>query len=183
MQRDTDVLSPEPQPDDGMAYAPQVDHPQVIFASPGVPTSRRIGTGVFLGILAMFTIIVAADQGASVVTSTIIGAFFILGFILYLRIVAPAPYRFVFTAAGLRRDEQGMEHIEIPWPHVVKVKEERFPNGLPISVAVYKRVGAKGLHRSFIVYRDDLPGFEDFLVALKQRVPAEARWNIETVHE
>ena len=76
-----------------------------------------------------------------------------------------------------------MERIEIPWSNVVKVKEERFPNDLPISMSLYKRVGAKGLHRAFIVYRDDLPGFEQFLAELKRRVPAETRWNIEIVHE
>jgi hypothetical protein len=156
---------------------------EVVYASPGVTNNRKIGTGVFLAVLAAFTIFVAAEQGASVVVSTIIGALFIGGFIAYLRIVAPPPFRITLAPDALRREEQGMERIEITWPNVVKVKEDRFPNGLPIALSVYKRVGAKGLHRAFIVYRDDLPGFEDFLADLKQRVPTETRWNIDTVHE
>lgn len=154
-----------------------------VFASPGVPNSRKVGTALFLGVLGLFTIFVAVEQGASVVISTIIGLLFIAGFIFYLRVIAPPPFRLIIDADALRREEQGMEQIVIPWNGLVKVKEERFPNGLPISLAIYKRVGAKGLHRAFIVYRDDLPGFETFLTTLKRSVPAQTRWNIETVHE
>jgi hypothetical protein len=154
-----------------------------VYASPGVTTNRKIGTGIFLALVAAFTIFVAVEQGASVIVSTIIGALFIGGFIAYLRIVAPVPFRITFDATGLRREEQGMEQQAITWENVVKVKEDRFPNGLPISLAIYKRVGAKGLHRSFIVFRDDLPGFEDFLADLKRRVPPTTRWTVDIVHE
>ena len=154
-----------------------------IYASPGVTLNRKLGTGIFLAILAAFTIFVAAEEGATVVVSTIIGFLFIIGFIAYLKIIAPPPFRISLGIDGIHREEQGMERIEIAWANVVKVKEDRFPNGLPVTLSVYKRVGAKGLHRSFIVYRDDLPGFEDFLADLKRCVPPETRWNIETVHE
>ncbi len=156
---------------------------EAIYTSPGVTRNRKIGTGVFLALLCGFTLLVAYDQGASVIVSTIIAALFILGFVGYLKIVAPPPFRIILDLAGLRREEQGMERVEIPWENVVKVKEERFPNGLPISLAIYKRVGAKGLHRSFIVFRDDLPGFEQFIADLKRRVPPETRWNVEITHE
>ncbi len=155
----------------------------IIYTSPGVTMPRKIGTGIFLAVLAAFTIFVAAEQGASVIISTIIGFLFMLGFVLYLRIVAPPPFRITLASDGLHREEQGMERIEISWPNVVKVKEDQFPNGLPVSLSIYKRVGAKGLHRSFIVYRDDLPGFDDFLADLKRRVPPETRWNVDIVHE
>ncbi|MBA3823134.1 MAG: hypothetical protein H0X24_04400 [Ktedonobacterales bacterium] len=176
------------QPDLSMSLPESTTDPatpaaEAIYASPGVTTNRKVGTGIFLVLLAAFTIFVAAEQGVSVVVSTIIGALFIAGFIAYLRIVAPPPFRITLAPDALRREEQGMERIEITWANVVKVKEDRFPNGLPIALSVYKRVGAKGLHRSFIVYRDDLPGFDDFLADLKRRVPAETRWNIDTVHE
>jgi hypothetical protein len=166
-----------------MAGDAHAEGERVIFASPGVTRGRKIGSGIFLALLCGFSIAVAIDQGASVVVSTIIAAIFILGFVGYLKIIAPPPFRMIFDPDTLRREEQGMERIEIPWANVVKVKEERFPNDLPISMSLYKRVGAKGLHRAFIVYRDDLPGFEQFLVELKRRVPAETRWNIEIVHE
>ncbi len=156
---------------------------RVVFASPGVTKRRKILTGVFLAALCGFTIAVAIDQGWSVVVSTIIAVIFILGFIGYLKLIAPPPFRIILDPDAIRREEQGMERSDIPWADVVKVKEERFPNNLPISMSLYKRVGAKGLHRAFIVYRDDLPGFEEFLAALKQRVPPETRWNIEITHE
>jgi hypothetical protein len=178
---------PSPEASDADAplavVAPAAPGALAVYASPGVTTNRKIGTGIFLALLAAFTIFVAAEQGASVILSTIIGALFIGGFIGYLRIVAPPPFRITFDATGLRREEQGMEQQTIAWENVVKVKEDRFPNGLPISLAIYKRVGAKGLHRSFIVFRDDLPGFEDFLVDLKRRVPPTTRWTVDTVHE
>lgn len=183
MQPHTDQALPDASAFAGMGYASQPGTDRVQFASPGVPNNRKIATGLFLGVLALVTIGIALDQGASVLISTIIGAVFILGFIGYLRILAPPPFCISLDGDALRREEQGMERSEIAWPNVVKVKEERFPNGLPISLAIYKRVGDKGLHRAYIVYRDDLPGFEDFLVALKQRVPPDTRWNTETVHE
>ena len=48
----------------------------------------------------------------------------------------------------------------IPWTGIAKVKEEVFKNGTSVSITVYKRVGERGLHRSWVVYRDDLPGFD-----------------------
>lgn len=160
------------------------DSPVVeVFASPGVPTSRKIATGIFLAILGGFTLFVAAEQRASVLISTVIGAAFILGFIGYLRIIAPQPFRLSLDADRLVYQEGGADGMVIAWPNVVKVKEERFPNGLPISVTVYKRVGERGLHRAFLIWRDDLPEFEPFLKALRAHVPAETRWNVETVHE
>lgn len=157
--------------------------PERIFTSPGVTVNRKIGTGIFVGLLGLFTLFVAIEQGATVVVSTIIGVVFIGGFIGYLRVVAPPPFRVALAAEALRYEEQGMERVVIPWPNVVKIKEERFPNGLPISLAVYKRVGAKGLHRAFLVWRDDLPAFDELVTALRDHVPATTRWNVETVHE
>ncbi len=177
MQSDIPLATPE------TALPTEATSAETVYASPGVTTTRKIGTGIFLALVAAFTIFVAVEQGANVLVSTIIGALFIGGFIAYLKIVAPPPFRIIFTQAGLRREEQGMEQVEIAWPNVVKVKEDRFPNGLPISVAIFKRVGTKGLHRAFIVYRDDLPGFEDFLADLKRRVPNETRWVVDIVHE
>lgn len=189
MQPETSTadMLPLPTPPDASANSPAMspadEGARAIYASPGVTTNRKIGTGIFLALIAAFTIFVAAEQGASVIISTIIGALFIGGFIAYLRIVAPVPFRITFDATGLRREEQGMEQQIITWENVVKVKEDRFPNGLSLSVAVYKRVGTKGLHRAFIVFRDDLPGFEDFLADLKRRVPPTTRWNVDIVHE
>jgi hypothetical protein len=156
---------------------------RLAFASPGVPRNRKIGTGIFIALVGAFTLLVAADQKANVIISTVIALFFIGGFIFYLRIAAPPPFQIFFDSDAIRREEQGTEQITVPWDQVVKVKEERFPNQLPISIAIYKRVGAKGLHRAFIVYRDDLPAFSQFIDELKNRISADVRWNIEITHE
>lgn len=165
------------------AVIPAASDATTVYASPGVPTNRKIATGFFLALVGGFTLLVARAQGASVVVSTIIGLLFIGGFIAYLRVVAPAPFSITLSAEGVQHEEQGMEQTVIPWADVVKVKEEQFPNKLPISLAIYKRVGAKGLHRSFIIYRDDLPQFDDLLTDLKARVPSSTRWNTEITHE
>jgi hypothetical protein len=183
-EKENRPMQPEmPLAETGSATSPAALQSVAVYTSPGVTTNRKIGTAIFLALLAAFTIFVAVEQGVPALGSTIIGVLFIGGFIAYLRIVAPPPFRITFDADGLRREEQGMERIEIAWGNVVKVKEDRFPNGLAISLAIFKRVGTKGLHRAFIVYRDDLPGFDDFLADLKRRVPPETRWNIDTVHE
>ena len=183
MSQDISLTTPDVPDTLAPAMPTAASGDEQIFASPGVPRNRLIGTGIFLALLGCFTIAIAVDQGASVVVSTIIAFLFIGGFIAYLKIIAPPPFRLIFDATGLRREEQGMERIEISWSNVVKVKEEQFPNGLAISMSLYKRVGAKGLHRSFIVYRSDLPSFDTFLEELKRRVPPETRWNTEIVHE
>jgi len=154
-----------------------------VYASPGVTRGRKIGTGIFLALLGAFTVMVTAVEGVSILVSTIIAVLFITGFIFYLKIVAPPPFQIFFDDDALRREEQGIDQIEISWSAVVKVKEERFPNGLPISLSIYKRVGTKGIHRAFIIYRDDLPEFDAFLADLHQRVPTETRWNVEIAHE
>lgn len=154
-----------------------------IFSSPGIPAIRKVGTGIFLSLVALFTLTVALDQGANVWVSTFIAVVFIGGFIYYLSIVAPTPYQILLYADRLERLEAGQDPISIPWSDLVKVKEERFPNKLSVSIALYKRVGEKGLHRAYIVYRDDLPLFEAFILALHARITAATNWKIEITHE
>lgn len=177
MSQDMTTTSPD------MAIKIKQSGDRLTFASPGVPRNRKIGTGIFIALVGAFTLLVAIDQKANVAVSTIIALLFIGGFIFYLRIAAPPPFQIFFDSDALRREEQGAEQISVPWDQIVKVKEERFPSQLPISIAIYKRVGAKGLHRTFIVYRDDLPAFSQFIDELKRRVSADVRWNIEITHE
>src|SRR6185437_6930239 len=82
MQPDIPLATTETTPPAGSAASTET-----VYASPGVTTNRKIGTGVFLALLAAFTIFVAAEQGANVLISTIIGFLFIAGFIGYLKIV------------------------------------------------------------------------------------------------
>ena len=63
------------------------------------------------------------------------------------------------------------------------MKEERFKNGTPVSLAVYKRVGERGVARAFVVYRDDIPRFDAFRAAVHAALPEGVPWRQETVHE
>jgi hypothetical protein len=153
------------------------------WVCPGVPYRRRLLTGAGVALAAALFFWLALWQGASMQVSTVIGALFIGGFVWYLRVVAPTPYTLALGAGGIEREERGGAPAAIAWPDVAKVKEERFKNGRSISVTVYKRVGARGLHRAFVVYRDDVDGFDDLVTALRDGLPADRPWLVETVHE
>jgi hypothetical protein len=71
----------------------------------------------------------------------------------------------------------------IPWTEMARVKEEVFKNGTPISLSFYKRVGERGVFRTFVVYRDDVPRFDALLSAVRTASPEGVRWQRETVHE
>jgi hypothetical protein len=157
--------------------------PTATWICPGVPYRRRMLTGAGVALAAAVFFFLAHWQGASMQVSTIIGVLFIAGFIWYLRAVAPTPFSLTVDAQSVARSERGGEPARIAWPNLAKVKEERFKNGKPISLTVYKRVGERGLHRAFVVYRDDIGDFDGFLAAMRAGVPADRPWLIETVHE
>ena len=71
----------------------------------------------------------------------------------------------------------------IAWNGVARVKEEVFKNGTSVSFALYKRVGERNVARSFVIYRDDIPRFDEFLAAVRDRLPESVEWRRETVHE
>jgi hypothetical protein len=98
-------------------------------------------------------------------------------------VVAPTPYTLRLDNNGVTRADRGAEPALIPWGAVAKVKEEQFKSGVSISVTVYKRVGARGLHRAWVVYRDDIPDFDGFVQAFSSALPESAPWLRETVHE
>ncbi|HEU0027620.1 MAG TPA: hypothetical protein VFQ25_10940 [Ktedonobacterales bacterium] len=153
------------------------------WVSPGVSLRKRIVTGIGVALAATLFILIALYEQTSMLVSTIIGAIFILGFIGYLRVVAPTPYTLQLDESGVTRTNRGAEPSLIPWGEVARVKEERFKNGVSISVTVYKRVGARGLHRAWVVYRDDIPDFDSFVQVFSSALPENAPWMRETVHE
>lgn len=153
------------------------------WISPGVSLRKRIVTGLGVALVAGLFVLIALYEQTSMLVSTIIGAIFILGFIGYLRVVAPTPYTLRLDDRGVTRTDRGSEPQVIPWGVVVKVKEEQFKSGVSISVTVYKRVGERGLHRAWVVYRDDIPDFDSFIRALSSALPESALWLRETVHE
>jgi hypothetical protein len=154
-----------------------------VWASPGVSVRKRWLTGIGVALAAALFFWIALAEGASMLVSTLIGVIFIGCFVWYLTIVAPTPFTITLDARGVTRTERGAEQAVIPWEGVAKVKEEAFKNGTSVSLTVYKRVGERGLHRAWVVYRDDIPRFDALAEALRARLPAATPWLRETVHE
>jgi len=153
------------------------------WVSPGVSLRKRIVTGIGVALVAGLFILIALYEQTSMLVSTIIGAIFILGFVGYLRVVAPTPYTLRLDDSGVTRTDRGAEPALIPWGAVAKVKEELFKSGVSVSVTIYKRVGERGLHRAWVVYRDDIPDFDGFVQTLSSALPESAPWLRETIHE
>jgi hypothetical protein len=139
-------------------------------------------TGIGVALVALLFVVIALYEQTSMLVSTIIGAIFILGFVGYLRVVAPAPFTLRLDRSGVTRIDRDAEPALIAWDAVAKVKEERFKNGVAVSVTLYKRVGARGLHRAWVVYRDDIPDFDGFIQTLEPALPETTPWLRETVH-
>jgi hypothetical protein len=153
------------------------------WASPGVSLRKRWLTGLGVAAASALFFFIALAEGASMLVSTLIGVIFIGGFIGYLRVVAPTPFILRLDEAGITRIDPGKEPTTIGWQNVAKIREEVFPNGKSVSVAVFKRVGEKGLHRAWVVYGDDVPNFAEFIAALHAGLPESTPWLRETVHE
>ncbi|HEU5367351.1 MAG TPA: hypothetical protein VFU69_02760, partial [Ktedonobacterales bacterium] len=129
-----------------------------------------------------FVIGVVFYEGGSLIVSGIIGFLLIAGFIWYLRMIAPAPFTLQLTPEGLARQEQGHAAQIIPWDKIARVKEEQFANGKIIGVMVYAR-STHSVYRALVLWRDDLPQFDEFRQAFKASTLPGTRWQLETVHE
>jgi hypothetical protein len=159
------------------------DTAELSWQSPGVSLRKRWLTGIGIALATALFFLIALHEGASMVVSTIIGIVFIGCFVWYLVSVAPTPFRITIDAEVVARKDRYSEPVVIPWNGVAKVKEERFKNGTSVSITVYKRVGERGLHRAWVVYRDDLPGFDRLVSALRDRLPEDRPWFREQVHD
>jgi hypothetical protein len=153
------------------------------WVSPGVSLRKRWLTGIGVLLASVLFFFIALSEGVTMLVSTLIGIIFIGGFIGYLRVVAPASFTIRLDEAGISRSDRGGEPVTIAWANVAKIREEVFPNGKPVSIAVFKRVGERGLHRSWVVYGDDIPHFAEFIATLHAGLPESTPWLRETVHE
>lgn len=156
---------------------------ELSWQSPGVSVGKRWLTGIAVALAAAVFFLIALHEGASMVVSTIIGIIFIGCFVWYLVSVAPTPFRISIDGEGLTRTDHGAEPVVIPWTGIAKVKEEYFKNGTSVSITVYKRVGERGLHRAWVAYRDDLPGFDRLISAMRAHMPEDRPWYREKVHD
>ena len=154
------------------------------FVGPGLSPFKRIVT--ILGVLGVTALAlwIAVHQGASAVGSTICAAVFILGFALYLRIIAPIPFTIELGPSALIKHSRNGEVISIPWENLARIKEEFFPNGKRISVTAYRKVTEpQQKAKAWAVYRDDIKDLDALAQALKESIPASCDWQSETVHE
>jgi hypothetical protein len=152
------------------------------WVCPGVSVRKRWLTGLGVALAALVFLFIGFAEGAMVV-STVIGIIFIACFIWYLRIVAPVPFTLTLDAESITRQDQGSSPTTIPWDRLAKIKQEVFKNGTAVSLTVYKRVGERGLHRAWVVYRDDIPRFDELVESVRAALPEGTPWIVEQVHE
>ncbi|GCE48129.1 hypothetical protein EI42_04127 [Thermosporothrix hazakensis] len=156
-----------------------------IFIGPGLSRFKLVVTT--LGIIGAVGVVlwIAYYQIPSFgVGSTILALLFILGFVYYLRLIAPVPFTISLTEEGvIKRNKRG-EEIKVRWEDLTRVKEEFFPNGKRISVIAYRKVTEPGQKpKAWAVYRDDVTDLDGLAAALKSAIPETCEWVSETVHE
>lgn len=155
-----------------------------VFIGPGLSPFKRIVT--MLGVLGVTALVlwIAIHQGASAIGSTIVAVLFILGFVIYLRLVAPVPFTITLEPEAIVKRSRSGEVIEVRWEDLTRVKEEFFPNGTRISITVYRKLASpQQKAKAWAVYRDDVTDLDALAEALKQAVPETCEWQSETVHD
>src|SRR5437588_8517747 len=163
--------------------ASSATHGQV-FVGPGLSPFKRIMTMIGVAVVTALVLWIAIHQGASAVGSTIVAILFILGFVIYLRIVAPVPFTIELEPEALIKRSRNGEVIEVRWDHMTRIKEEFFPNGKRISITVYRKPATpQEKTKAWAVYRDDVTDIDELAQALQQAIPETCVWQSETVHE
>src|SRR2546427_10303291 len=155
-----------------------------IFIGPGLSPFKRIVT--IIGVLGITALVlwIAIHQGASAIGSTIVAVLFILGFVIYLRIVAPVPFTIELEPEALIKRSRNGEVIEVRWEELTRIKEEFFPNGKRISITVYRNpTSPQQKPKVWAVYRDDVTDIDGLAKSLKATIPTTCEWQSETVHE
>src|SRR6266568_9146871 len=78
------------------------------FIGPGLSPFKRIVTIIGVVGITALVLAIALHQGASAIGSTIAAVLFILGFVIYLRIVAPVPFTITLEPeAVVKRNKNG----------------------------------------------------------------------------
>jgi len=155
-----------------------------VFIGPGLSTFKRVVT--FIGVLGIIALVlgIALHEGASAVGSTIVAIVFILGFVIYLRLIAPVPFTITLEPESLVKRNRNGEVIEVRWEELTRVKEEFFPNGKRIGITVYRKpTTSQQKPKAWAVYRDDVTDIDGLAKALKTAIPETCEWKSETVHE
>lgn len=155
-----------------------------VFIGPGLSPFKRLGTIFGVIVITILVLWIAIHQGASSIGSTIAAIALIVGFVLYLRIIAPVPFTIELGPEALLKRSKNGEVIEVRWEKLTKVKEEFFPNGKRIGLTVYRQTGSsQEKAKAWAVYRDDVTDLDGLAEHLKQAIPETCQWQSETVHE
>lgn len=167
--------------------SPATAHKKV-FIGPGLTPFKRLVT--IFGVIFIIALVLwigidqGVFQGGSAVGSTIVAVLFILGFIYYLRMMAPVPFTINLEEAALVKRSDNGESIEVRWEDLTRVKEEFFPNGKRISVTAFRKPATpQEKPKAWAVYRDDVTDLDGLAEALKAVIPATCEWVGERVHE
>ncbi|WP_376794245.1 hypothetical protein [Thermogemmatispora sp.] len=163
------------------------------FVGRGLSPLKRAVTAVALLTITLAVLLIAWHEGLSAVGSTIAALLFIAGFVYYLWIIAPQPFTITVSAEEIVRRSQRGETVALRWEELARVKEEFFPNGTRISLALYRRPSTDDGQdqaenparpvRAWVVYRDDVDDLDGLTALVQQLKPADCHWERATVHE
>ena len=155
-----------------------------VFVGPGLSPFKRIMTAIGVLIVTALVLLIAIHEGLPALGSTITAIIFILGFVIYLRIIAPVPFTIELNSEALIKRSRNGEVIELPWERLTRIKEEFFPNGKRIGITVYRKPATpQEKTKAWAVYRDDVTDIDELAKALKQAIPETCQWQSETVHD
>lgn len=155
-----------------------------IFIGPGLSPFKRAIT--IVGVIGLIALVlwIALHEGAPAIGSAIVAILFILGFVIYLRIIEPVPFTINLEEEALVKRSKNGEVIEIRWEDLTRIKEEFFPNGKRIGVIAYRKPASpEQKAKAWAVYRDDVTDIDGLAASLKEAIPATCQWQSETVHD
>jgi hypothetical protein len=159
-----------------------------VFIGPGLSLFKRITTTLGVVLLLALILWIGIDQGflqgGSAIGSTIVAVLFVLGFIYYLRLIAPVPFTIELAEEALIKRSKKGEVIEIRWENLTRIKEEFFHNGKRIGITAFRKPSApQEKAKAWAVYRDDVTDIDALAIALKAAIPEACEWLSETVHD
>ena len=159
-----------------------------VFIGPGLRPFKRFVT--IIGVIFIFALILWIGmyqgllQGGSAVGSTIAAFLFVLGFVYYLRLIAPVPFTIELEREALVKRSKKGEVIEIRWENLTRIKEEFFHNGKRIGITAFRKPSTpQEKAKAWAVYRDDVLDIDALALALKAAIPETCEWVSETVHD
>ena len=162
--------------------------PAKVFIGPGLSPFKRLVT--IFGVIFLLALILWIGiyqgflQGGSAIGSTIVAVLFVLGFIYYLRLIAPVPFIIELGQEALIKRSKKDEAIEIRWENLTRIKEEFFHNGKRIGITAFRKPASpQEKAKAWAVYRDDVTDIDALAAALKETIPATCEWLSETVHD